>query len=147
MSIENNPNLARLRLVLESDFSSLEELIDKTETFLRKNLSDLDDDFMYRLLLLASEAVTNAIEHGNRKDPQKKVTYDLYIQKNVVECCVEDEGRGFKREAVDNPLLDENLMRDGGRGLFLLETMADAIHYEKGGRKIRMLCKINNEYS
>ena len=48
---------------------------------------------------------------------------------------VEDEGEGFLRSAVGDPLAEDNLLEDGGRGLFLIERMADDVRYERGGRR------------
>jgi len=145
MTRRRKDSLAHLNLVLASEFSSLEVIIDSIEAFLQKHLERVDDDFRYRLLMLASEATTNAIEHGNRLDPEKKVTFDMCLFHDCVECCVGDEGDGFQRDAVDNPLLDENLLHDGGRGLFLLETMADEISYDDGGCRVHMRCNMRNE--
>ena len=142
MTQSSEPAAARLKLVLASEFQSLEEIVDKTEAFLQRYLNPLNEDFKYRILLLVSEAVTNAIKHGNKLDAGKKVRIDLTLNPEWLECCVEDEGNGFVRDVVKDPLRDENLLHDGGRGLFLLETMADTILYENAGRRIRIRCTL-----
>jgi serine/threonine-protein kinase RsbW len=45
---------------------------------------------------------------------------------------VEDEGKGFLPEKVRNPLRKQNLMRDSGRGVFLMRTLMDKVQFEIG---------------
>ena len=52
---------------------------------------------------------------------------------------VEDEGEGFEREEIADPLASENLLEDGGRGIFLIERMADEVIYENGGRRVGII--------
>ncbi len=94
-----------------------------------------------RLVLAASEAITNAIHHGNRLNPAKQVHIVLRLKDyNVIELCVEDEGEGFDRSRVPlyNPEDKEMLLQPSGRGLFLIEKLADQVLYEAEGRRVRM---------
>lgn len=124
----------RLDLTIHSNFDDLERVVDETETFFSA-LSD-NGDFIYTAVLLASEAATNAIEHGNRLDSSRMVSIS-YVQKSgTVEMHFEDEGDGFNRADIPDPLSDENILDDGGRGIFLIERLADDVRYEKGGRRV-----------
>ncbi|NKN80562.1 ATP-binding protein, partial [Weissella cibaria] len=67
----DDPVPDRLRVVMASEHFQLERIIQLAEEFVRGHESD--EDFVYRVVLLTSEAFTNAIEHGNRLDPDKKV--------------------------------------------------------------------------
>lgn len=98
-----------------------------------------NDDKVFTGVLLASEAVTNAIEHGNNYDESKQVLIEFLLQNGRAECWVEDQGEGFDRQAVADPLASENLLEDGGRGIFLIERLADEVIYEKGGRRIGII--------
>lgn len=129
-----SPESQRLHLVLPTDLSVLERVVDDTEAFLSDRFED--DDFVYRAVLLTTEAVTNAIEHGNALDAEKCVTLDVSCDGDLCTIVVEDEGEGFARAEVANPLASEHLLDDGGRGLFLIEAMANEVRYENGGRRV-----------
>jgi serine/threonine-protein kinase RsbW len=101
-----------------------------------------EDDRIFTGVLLASEVVTNAIEHGNKNDESKKVVIEFRLNQGRSECWVEDEGEGFNREDIADPLATENLLEDGGRGIFLIERMADQVVYENGGRRIGIILNV-----
>lgn len=124
----------RLDLTLQSSFDDLEQVVDVAESFFSSRSSD--DDFVYKAVLLASEAVTNGIEHGNRLDESKTVKLAFLALSDAFEIHVEDEGEGFVREQVADPLEEENILGDGGRGIFLIERLADEVRYENGGRRV-----------
>ncbi len=98
----------------------------------------LEDEAAYRFVLLASEAVTNAIIHGNRNDPSKTVRFSAALKGDRLEMTIEDEGEGFEWSRAPDPLAPENLLLDHGRGMFLLHTMAESVAYEEGGRRLRI---------
>lgn len=125
-----------LTLLLPSDLTVLDQVVEATQDYLAARLDD--EDLAYRVLLLATEAVTNAIEHGNQLDASKQVRMSLRVLPGQVELSVEDEGGGFDPASVENPLRDENLLEDSGRGIFLIEQMADEVYYEHEGRRVRM---------
>ena len=129
-----------LSLTLPSIHESLERVVDETEAFLSSHVPD--DDLSYRILLLATEAVTNAIEHGNGLDASKSVSLHLHYEPERFTVLVEDEGAGFERARVEDPLKQENLLDDGGRGLYLMEALADEVHYENGGRRVRIVFRL-----
>lgn len=123
-----------LHLSLPSSFEAIERVVEASDAFLETHLGD--EELAYRVVLLASEAVTNAVEHGNGYDETLAVTFDLYVEPSTVAMRVQDEGSGFDRSDVADPLAGENLLADGGRGLMLLEQMADEVSYEDGGRTV-----------
>jgi serine/threonine-protein kinase RsbW len=118
-------------LVLESTFDELERAIDFIESFARKN--SLDQDTLERLRLVGSEAVTNAIEHGNQLDAAKRVTLGISLLNGFVEMRVTDEGPGFKVDAIPDPLANENLLAEGGRGVYFIFEFADEVVFEDEG--------------
>lgn len=125
---------ARLFLEVSSTFENLEPVIDESQTFVEAHLDD--DDVIYQVVLLVSEAVTNAMKHGNRFDDGKQVRLEIVIRDDRVIVCVQDEGQGFDPEAIDNPLDDSNLFRESGRGLFLMKRMADVVTYDREQREL-----------
>lgn len=114
----------------------LEPLFERLESFLKGKLEE--EEVRYNVQLLASEAVTNAIEHGSREDSSLTVKVLLKVEPDHVVIEVEDEGEGFTPADVQDPTAIENLMKTGGRGLYLMETLSDSVEYENEGRRIRM---------
>jgi anti-sigma regulatory factor (Ser/Thr protein kinase) len=86
----------------------------------------------FALEILCREAIANAIEHGCRFDPSKKVGIDLEIRNGSLLCRVYDEGEGFFLDATAQPGND-NLM-ERNHGMKLLEKYSDRYYYEDGGR-------------
>ncbi len=126
-----------MEMVLRTEFGSVEHVVDKTEAFLETRIES--DDLIYRVVLLASEAVTNAIEHGNELDISKKVYFRLELREKDIQLTVEDEGSGFDPGKTDDPTESEHLFREGGRGLLFMDEIADEVHFEKEGRLVRLI--------
>jgi serine/threonine-protein kinase RsbW len=81
------------------------------------------------------EMLMNAIEHGNRNDTLKKVIVLYAITPDVLRVSVVDEGGGYDYSALPNPLEPENLLKDHGRGVFIIhEYMDEVLFNEKGNR-------------
>lgn len=122
------------KLTLASSFDEItriEDFVVELQEWL-----DFDDDTAQRILLTMSEAVTNAIVHGNKEDPSKNVS--ILAQKNDhrLTISVKDEGQGFDPEELPDPLKEENLLNEGGRGVFLIDQYTDDISYSENGTKL-----------
>jgi serine/threonine-protein kinase RsbW len=86
-----------------------------------------------RLRLALEEALVNAHKHGHQEDWTKPITLRYHVNENGVAAEVEDQGAGFDRAQVPDPLAPENLERPSGRGLFLMRTyMSQVCHNERG---------------
>ncbi|MFQ5652002.1 MAG: ATP-binding protein [bacterium] len=82
------------------------------------------------LAIAVTEAVNNAILHGNKQDPSKRVFIRFLFHATRLEVTIKDEGRGFNPEQVSDPLAPENLLKESGRGIFILSSLMDDIRYE-----------------
>ena len=131
------PDPHHLAISCPSDLVHMDALVEHTDAFLAGQA--LDDELAYKVVLLMTEAATNAIEHGNAHDPEKNVAIDIRLMAESIEVTVEDEGAGFDPSTVLNPVAAENLLLDGGRGLFFIREMADEVHLENEGRRIRIV--------
>lgn len=127
----------KLHLTLPSSFKNLERAVEEVEGFM-SSVTD-DEDLAYRVVLLTSEAVTNAMEHGNRWDASKKIILDVVAGSDRIELSVFDEGEGFELSSVVDPLQNENLLNGRGRGLYFMEHMANELHLEENGRRLRLV--------
>ncbi|MBR4834871.1 MAG: ATP-binding protein [Thermoguttaceae bacterium] len=94
------------------------------------------DLFAVRLAL--EEAIANAVEHGNGRDPSKKVDVSAEVAVERVLLSVRDEGEGFDEAAAPNPLLAENLEEPNGRGLLLIRSFMTNVWRASGGAEIVM---------
>lgn len=122
------------RLSLKSTYEESERVPDFVSDIQEK--INLEEDTTASLMLLLSEAATNAIVHGNKLDESKTVTIEVIIESDKVISSVHDQGEGFKPENTNDPLAEENLMKAGGRGIFLINEISDSVTYSDNGRKI-----------
>lgn len=81
------------------------------------------------MLVAVTEAVNNAIIHGNKSNPDKQVTLSVAKNGDDIVISVLDEGTGFNPNAVRDPREPENLLRDGGRGVFLIQSLSKSVEY------------------
>ena len=101
--------------------------------------TDFTEDMQEQINLAVIEAGTNAIKHGNKEDPNKTATIELILAEDKLVIAVKDEGEGFTRREVADPLDPENLLKSSGRGLFLIEAYMDSVTYEANGTIIKMI--------
>ncbi len=123
------------RLSLNSTYQESEKIPDFVTNIQEK--SQLEDETTGNLMLLLSEAVTNAIVHGNKLDKKKKVEVEVQINSNKIVSTVKDQGDGFEPNTANNPLKEENLLKDSGRGIFLIKEISDSMDYLDNGTTIR----------
>jgi len=131
-----------LKIVVESSFSELETVVDQAHDFCMSCSSG--EELVHKVMLLTSEAVTNAIKHGNRLADGKTVVVEFISKDSEVEVWVQDEGEGFVRGEIPDPLAEEHLLDPGGRGIFLIERIADEVRYELGGRRVGMIFRASS---
>ena len=122
--------------------SSKPNEIVKVEGFLAKMNRELqlDETKFNKLLIATTEAVNNGILHGNKRDPQKRVTLTCQANHSSLVVTVQDEGPGVDPEKLPDPLAEENLLRENGRGVFLMRSLMDSVEFEifPGGSKVVM---------
>jgi len=82
------------------------------------------------LLLSVTEATTNAIIHANKGNKDKKVKINVNVVDKKVIICIKDEGSGFDPQNVPDPTAPENLLKDSGRGLYLMKVYMDEVKYK-----------------
>ena len=119
------------------------KLIHRVENFLQKvnKRAHLDEIQFNKALVSLTEAVNNAILHGNKSDPRKKVYIACELSMEKLILTVKDSGKGFNPEKLRNPLDESNLFRESGRGIFLMRTLMDKVqyHFSKDGSEVEMI--------
>ena len=96
-----------------------------------------DDIFAVHLAL--EEALINAVKHGNKMDPDKRVHIDYEINDEKLIIAVTDEGLGYKPDTVPDPRIGGNLLRPNGRGLLLINAYMDEVQYNETGNCIHLV--------
>lgn len=112
----------------------------QVESFVQRIMEKyrISPDVYGNILISLTEAVNNAIIHGNRKDESKTVQIQLSQDKGHLAILVSDEGRGFDYQSIPDPTAPENLSKIGGRGVFLMQQLCDRIHFHDNGRTVEM---------
>ena len=86
-----------------------------------------------------AEALTNAMEHGNGWDPDKKVSVECDISCDQLKVSITDQGPGFDHQKLCDPTLDEHLLVERGRGVFLMNTIMDQVYYNQAGNQVTLI--------
>lgn len=118
--------------------------VSKVEPFVKKlvNRYNLSADKQCDILVSLTEAVTNAIVHGNCKAKNKTVKVNLTQEKGILALRVSDEGSGFDFNNLPDPTLPENICKCGGRGVYLMRQLADNINFYNNGSTVEMRFKL-----
>ena len=126
---------------------SVPKSVGRVEAFLKKvNRSvHLDEIQFHKLMVSLTEAVNNAIVHGNRSVNARKVALTCEVLPGWLLVMVSDQGKGFKPDKVRNPLRKENILKESGRGIFLMRTLMDRVEFEKSrsGMQVRLWLDLN----
>lgn len=102
----------------------------------------LSPDVYGNILVSLTEAVNNAIIHGNCQDESKLVKIRLLKEKDALAIRVSDEGGGFDFSNLPDPTAPENLAKVGGRGVFLIHQLSDDVEFRDNGRTVEMKFKL-----
>jgi len=88
-----------------------------------------------------SEALANAMLYGNEGDPKKSVRIEVTYGAYVIVARVTDEGQGFDPSRVPDPTTPECIARPCGRGLFLMRTLLDEVHFNERGNSVTLILR------
>lgn len=135
---ERVSNILELPSVVES-VAKVETLIDQVcKQF------NLSEDYYGNILIAVTEAVNNAIEHGNNGLPEKKFKVECNDQGNGrLVFKVSDEGPGFDFLNLPDPTDPENIDKPNGRGIFLMRNLADEVHFHDAGQTVEIKFNLN----
>ena len=123
------PREGRMSFSLSSTMESVGE-VEAAADKLAEN-AGLDEDERFRLGMAVREAAVNAVLHGNEYDPAKKITVSLENTGTQLVISVADEGKGLDPDTLPDPLAPENLLRGTGRGIFLIRSFMDEVHFRQ----------------
>lgn len=125
---------------IKIEIPSLTENIRIVESFI-DNVKDkfhIDDDLYGNIMVSVTEAVNNAIRHGNNCDKNKNVILSAIAEENTLKFVVEDQGNGFDYENLPDPTAPENLDKLSGRGIFLMKQLSDEVKFFEDGKTVEL---------
>lgn len=133
-------------LTVRVDLSSNYEMLDLAQTLTEGLCRELgfDEDAVHWIGVSVRESVANAVLHGNRLHPDKRVFVELAGTRTEgpsIDVTVRDQGDGFDPSTIANPLAPENLLKGSGRGIFLIRSFMDDVVIERsagGGMEMRL---------
>jgi serine/threonine-protein kinase RsbW len=127
----------------EIEIASLAESIVDVEQFIDglKDKLQISDNLYGNLLISLTEAVNNAIIHGNGLNAEKKVKVLCKRESNVISFIISDEGNGFDYNNLPDPTDPTNIEKLTGRGVFLMKQLSDQLIFSNGGSTVEMQFK------
>lgn len=138
---EFSDKTALYTLQLPSRIDSITTLENFIDT-LREKYS-FSDEVYANVLTCLSEATVNAIIHGNKENPNKKVYINLeVIEEKRLIFTISDEGNGFNFNNLPDPTAPENLENLTGRGVFIIKRLADQCIFNSRGNELELHFKI-----
>ena len=125
-------------LVNELSIPSNFDSINKVEALIDEVCENLQvkEDYYGNVLIAVTEAVNNAIIHGNKMNNQLSV--DVHVGDKETDFCfkVKDNGEGFDYKNLPDPTAPENLEKENGRGIYLMRSLAEAVEFSDAGRSV-----------
>lgn len=106
----------------------------------------VEEERIFAVRLALEEAIANAIKHGNKMDPAKKVTIRFLNEKDRLTSEVADEGDGFDYESIPDPTDAEHLPLPHGRGILLMRAYADEVTFNDLGNRVRLVVHLNEDH-
>lgn len=127
-------------LVLESKRSE----VFKIESLLLElnNSFELEMEKFINFQIAVSEALVNAIVHGNEENPEKHVYVDIECNNKKMQVKIRDEGKGFDISELPDPTNKENILKESGRGIYIIRTLVDEFDCSSGGAGTVMILKV-----
>jgi serine/threonine-protein kinase RsbW len=123
------PQKGRRSFKLPSTMESVTEVEAAAEKLTQS--SGMDEDDSFRVVMAVREAAVNAVLHGNGYDPNKQISVSFENTGKSLVITIADEGEGLDPAKIPDPLAPENLLRGTGRGIFLIRSFLDEVHFRQ----------------
>lgn len=104
---------------------------------------NVSEDNFGNILIAVTEAVNNAIAHGNKNNPTKSVQIGFENQERKITFSVSDEGSGFDFNGLPDPTDPKNIDKINGRGVFLMKHLADKVEFNNNGKEVLLTFVLN----
>ena len=127
-SIQNH----RLPSELET-LAKVEQIIEEL-----KEKHGISEEIYGNILVSLSEAVNNAIKHGNKLDASKSISFSFEASDSRYTFTIVDEGEGFDYENIPDPTHPDNIEKADGRGIFIMKSLADEVEFIDNGKELKI---------
>ena len=118
-----------LDAVLESTLDSVDAAENSVLQIAEEN--GFPEEDLHKIGMSIREAMVNAVVHGNRYNLKKTVHFTIQLDEEWLRVVIVDEGEGFEPSDLPDPLAEENLLRQSGRGLLLMKAFVDDFEMQK----------------
>jgi serine/threonine-protein kinase RsbW len=138
-------NATRVSYTLESSLESVNKAEQAARDLAVK--AGFDEEETDRIAMSVREATVNAVLHGNQYDPKKRVTVAFEVTPESLSVSVRDEGKGLDPGSVPDPLAPENLLKQSGRGIFLIRAFMDEVRFRSmdPGTEITLIKRVRGK--
>ena len=106
-------------------------------------LYNINEDNYGNILVALTEAVNNAIYHGNLADPGKQIDISFKSRNESISFIIKDQGKGFDYNGLPDPTDPKHIDQPNGRGVFLMRNLADKVEFEDAGSKVVLTFKVS----
>lgn len=119
--------------------------VPKSIVFIESYLKDLfevhglEDDLYDDMMISLTEAVNNAIIHGNHMDDTKEVGIQSIVDEKCIRLIISDQGHGFDPQNLSDPCDDCNLQIEGGRGVMIMKALSSQVRFHNGGATVELV--------
>lgn len=140
--------MADIPAEVKEELESTLDSVDYAEELVMRTAREMgfDEDQQHEISISLRECMVNAVVHGNRYNARKKVHFAVSHTPVRLEIVIGDEGEGFDTSALLDPLAEENLLRQSGRGVLMMKTFMDDFEVrprQPSGTEVRMVKFIN----
>lgn len=103
----------------------------------------VNEDNYGNILIAVTEAVNNAMYHGNQGNPNKHIKIGFEPGEKNIKFSVADEGMGFDYDSLPDPTDPINIDKPSGRGVFLMKNLADKVEFNNNGQEVLLTFNLN----
>jgi serine/threonine-protein kinase RsbW len=140
----------RVSYTLDSSLASINTAEETSQKVAAQ--AGFDEDECQKISMAVREAAVNAVLHGNAYDPKKKMTLAFESTSNALVITVTDQGKGLDMNNLPDPLAPENLLKQSGRGIFLMRAFMDEVRIrmldpssDQPGTEVTMIKNVHGE--
>lgn len=126
---------------IQSNAECIARIEKAADVFFQK--ASISQEMYGKVYLALIEAAENAIYHGNKKDPEKKVLVSFEKNNKKIILEIKDMGKGFDTSDIPDPTLPENLEKPNGRGIFIISHLCDKLEFNEIGNKVQITFNLN----
>jgi serine/threonine-protein kinase RsbW len=140
MPEQESGEIRSVNTMLDSTLDSVD--IAETEAVKVAEELGFDEEDLHKIGMAVRECMVNAVVHGNRYNSRKKVHFQVLRGSDRMTVVIRDEGEGFELQSLPDPLAEENLLRQSGRGLLLIQAFMDDCHIHRAqprGTEVKMM--------